>query len=124
MVKVKTVKNTVNVSTKKTNVAVKTEKKQINVTTKKNNVSVKTEKKQVNVKINSWIVVTGQWDKNWEFPFTNLQIVTVNHQLKKYPSVTVFWLDNKEIECEVEHLSRNMCLVTFNTNESGIISCN
>lgn len=63
-------------------------------------------------------------DKHFSQPFTSQSIVTVTHNLGKYPAVTV--LDSAGDECEgtVVHTSMNALTVYYSASFSGVITCN
>lgn len=48
---------------------------------------------------------------------------TVNHNLGRYPAVTVLDSANTEIECDVEHTSTNQVVLTLAYATSGIATC-
>lgn len=61
---------------------------------------------------------------NYEKSFSSSTTVTVNHNLNKYPSVTILDSSNKEIVWTVTHNSKNQLLVEFTSSTSWIVSCN
>lgn len=63
-------------------------------------------------------------DLNFTQSFTSTTSVTVNHNLGKYPSVTV--IDSAGDECEglVDHISVNSLTVSFSAAFSGTVICN
>lgn len=63
-------------------------------------------------------------DKNFVQEFTNSDSVLVNHNLNKYPSVTVINSANDEVVGELEYININSLLVTFIGSFSGKITCN
>lgn len=67
---------------------------------------------------------SGNGDKTFEQDFAGLSIVTVTHNLGKYPSVTV--IDSAGDECEgaVDHQSINQLTVTFSAPFNGSVICN
>ncbi len=63
-------------------------------------------------------------DKNFLQSFTVVSLVTVSHNLDKYPSVTVIDTAGDEVEGEVVYLSTNQLTVIFANPFSGTVTCN
>lgn len=63
-------------------------------------------------------------DKHYEQSFTNQSSVTVDHNLGKFPSVTVIDTANDEVEGSVDHISINQVIVSFSASFSGKVVCN
>lgn len=63
-------------------------------------------------------------DKNYTTTFTNSDFIVVNHNLGKYPSVTVINSANDEVIGSVEYINLNTIEVTFIGSFSGRITCN
>lgn len=63
-------------------------------------------------------------DKNFVMNFNVSTSVTVNHNLNKYPSVTVTDSAGDEIEGVINHLSVNSLMLTFAYPFSGRAICN
>lgn len=71
----------------------------------------------------AWATITGT-DKYYVQNFLATTLVLVEHNLLKYPAVTVHDSAGDEVVGEVEHLSVNMLRITFSAPFSGIITCN
>lgn len=56
--------------------------------------------------------------------FTDVDTVNVQHNLNKYPSVTIIDSENKQILGEVQYMDENSLVVTFTEAISGTIICN
>ena len=72
---------------------------------------------------------SADFDTHWipqafEQSFSSASVVTVTHNLGRYPSVTVFDTANDECFGDVEHLSVNQLAVTFSSPFDGKIICN
>jgi hypothetical protein len=63
-------------------------------------------------------------DKHYEQTFTNQSTVTVNHNLGKYPAVTVITSAGDEVEADIDHLDANSFTVSFSSATGGVIYCN
>jgi hypothetical protein len=63
-------------------------------------------------------------DKNYVQNFTTSSTVSVNHNLNKYPSVTVIDSAGDEVQGEVIHTNMFQLTVKFNAPFSGRITCN
>jgi len=63
-------------------------------------------------------------DKNREFYFTNTSVVVMDHFFGKIPSVTIVDEMEEEIIGDVDHVSSNRCVVTFNQEITGKIILN
>jgi len=63
-------------------------------------------------------------DKYYTMPFLNASSVTVNHNLGKRPAITVMDSAGTEFICDVQHISDNQCIVSWNSLFSGSITCN
>jgi len=63
-------------------------------------------------------------DKNREFYFTNTSVVVMDHFFGKIPSVTIVDEMEEEIMGDVDHVSVNRCVVTFNQEITGKIILN
>lgn len=63
-------------------------------------------------------------DKNYTQDLTNQSTVTVNHNLSKYPAVTIFDPSNDGVTGEVEHVSVNQLVLTFSSSFTGKVICN
>lgn len=66
----------------------------------------------------------GGSDKNFTQAFTSTNVVTVPHNLGKYPAVTVIDSAGDECEGDVDHIDINNLTVTFSADFSGTIVCN
>lgn len=76
----------------------------------------------------------ADYDFEWQTPvygdltftqdFIVTNEVTVNHNLNKYPSVTVFDSTGDEVEGEVNYISLDQLLVRFAAPFSGKVICN
>lgn len=62
-------------------------------------------------------------DKYFEQAFTVSSSVTVNHNLNKYPAVTIHDSSGDEVEGSIVHASINQLSVTFSAPFSGIVTC-
>jgi len=67
---------------------------------------------------------TGSFDKNYIQSFTVTDTVTVNHNLQKYPSVTVVSSAKHMIIGDVTYTDMNNLIVTFTAPFSGTVYCN
>ncbi len=69
-------------------------------------------------------MVSTSEDRNLVYPFVNQSVVTIVHNFGKFPSVTI--LDNleEEIMADVDHVSNNQCVITFNSQVSGKVILN
>lgn len=63
-------------------------------------------------------------DLNFTQVFNNVSSVTVNHNLGKYPSVTVFDSAGDECEGDVDYTNINSLTVSFSAPFSGEVVCN
>ena len=63
-------------------------------------------------------------DKTFVMPFSGLATITVNHNLGKYPSVTVLSSAGDELIGDVTHNTVNQLVVSFNGSNTGTITCN
>lgn len=63
-------------------------------------------------------------DKNYVFDFTASSTVPVNHNLNKYPSVTVIDSAGDEVTGEVHYVNTSQLIVRFNAPFSGRVTCN
>lgn len=63
-------------------------------------------------------------DKNFTQPFTSESSLTVNHNLAKYPSVTIFDTAGDEVEGDVEHVTVNTVTINFSAPFSGRLTLN
>lgn len=63
-------------------------------------------------------------DKNFVYNFSSQDSFTVNHNLNKYPSVTVFDSAGEEIEGQVDYLDINSVKIDFSAPFSGVITLN
>lgn len=63
-------------------------------------------------------------DANFTFPFTSLATVTVNHNLNKFPAVTI--KDSTGDECigNINYTSVNQVVITFSAAFTGVVICN
>lgn len=68
-------------------------------------------------------VVSGG-DKNFTQAFTAEASLTVNHNLSKYPAVTVFDTAGDEVEGDVEHVTINTLTINFSAPFSGRLTLN
>ena len=59
-------------------------------------------------------------DKSFEFSPTSPELMwVVQHDLGKYPSVTVLNTSNEVVECYVNHTDKNKAVLTFNIAFEG-----
>lgn len=63
-------------------------------------------------------------DKYYEVEFTDQTTVTVVHNLGKQPSVTLLDINGEEHDVAVDHIDINTCIVSWNGQLSGKITCN
>lgn len=63
-------------------------------------------------------------DKNYTQSFTVASTVNVNHQLNKYPAVSVLDSAEDEVEGDVAYVDLNHLTVTFSAPFSGTVVCN
>lgn len=63
-------------------------------------------------------------DRNFTQTFTPTTSVTANHNMGKYPSVTVIDSAGDEVEGDVVYLSTNSLIVNFSSAFSGTIILN
>lgn len=68
--------------------------------------------------------VTLPHDARLSHPFTAEDSISIEHNLGKYPAVTVMDETGAEIMGEVTHADVNNVLITFSEPISGIISLN
>lgn len=66
----------------------------------------------------------GTGDLTFTQPFGVTSSVTVNHNLGKFPSVTVIDSAGDEVEGAVDHLNANSLTVTFAAPFSGVVYLN
>lgn len=71
----------------------------------------------------AWATITGT-DKYYIQNFLSSTFVLVEHNLLKYPAVTVHDSAGDEVVGDVEHLSVNALQITFSAPFSGIVTCN
>ena len=69
-------------------------------------------------------IVSGSEDKNLQYPFTSQSTITITHNFGKFPSVTILDEFDEEIMADVDHVSINQCVITFNREVSGKIIFN
>lgn len=67
---------------------------------------------------------SGSGDKSFEMDFTAQSFITVNHNLGKYPAVTV--IDSSGNICigNVDNLSKNTLTISFSSAFTGSVICN
>lgn len=63
-------------------------------------------------------------DLNYTQEFSVTDIIAVNHNLNKYPSVTIIDSAGDEVEGEVFYMNTNQVIVRFTAPFSGRITCN
>ncbi len=63
-------------------------------------------------------------DKHFTKNFTALAEVTVDHNLGKYPSLSIFDSAGDEVIGAVEHVSLNQLIVRFSAALTGKVACN
>jgi len=63
-------------------------------------------------------------DKHFEQSFTVASTITVNHNLNKYPSVTVISSAGDEVEGDVDYINNTSLTVSFTAPFSGKVLCN
>lgn len=63
-------------------------------------------------------------DNNYVMSFSGLATVIVNHNLGKFPSVTVISSAGDEIVGDVTHNTVNQLTITFNGSNTGTVTCN
>lgn len=63
-------------------------------------------------------------DKYFEMNFSPTPEVTVNHNLNKFPSVTIMDSAGDEVEMEINHLNKNAFKILFGAQFSGTVYCN
>lgn len=66
----------------------------------------------------------GAGDANFEMDFSVQSVVTVNHNLNKYPSTTVLDSAGDVCEGDVDHQSKNTLVLSFSAPFSGHVTCN
>lgn len=66
----------------------------------------------------------GVGDKNFVENFIAQSVVTVTHNLNKYPSVLITDSSGDEVECAVNHVSVNQLVATFSSSFTGRVVCN
>jgi hypothetical protein len=69
-------------------------------------------------------IVSASSDKNLVVPFTNQSVITITHNFGKFPSVTILDENDEEIMADVDHISMNQCVITFNREFSGKVILN
>lgn len=64
-------------------------------------------------------------DKNFLFiQQDESEVWYINHNLQKYPSVTIFGIDGEEVEAQVTHISNNELKIEFNIGFIGWATLN
>ncbi len=63
-------------------------------------------------------------DKTFTQPFTVASSVTVNHNLNKYPAVSVVDSAGDEVVGQVQYTSTSQVIVSFTYPFSGLVTCN
>lgn len=63
-------------------------------------------------------------DKHFKMEFTNSVEVTVEHNLKKRPAVTIIDSAGDEVEAAIDHVSENTLVARFSASFSGVVLCN
>lgn len=63
-------------------------------------------------------------DANFVQPFTVADTVPVNHNLNKYPAVSIMDSAGDEVEGEVYYVNTTQLIVSFSNPFSGQITCN
>lgn len=70
-----------------------------------------------------WSAFAGT-DKYFEQAFSSSSVLSVIHNLSKFPAVTVHDSAGDEVEGNVVHVDDNSLIVTFSAPFSGKITCN
>lgn len=70
-----------------------------------------------------------KWNKVGDKNFHHVQsapsrVWEVNHNLEKYPSVTIIGVDGSEYEGQVDHIDKNTALLTFSEAFAGYADLN
>lgn len=68
--------------------------------------------------------VPGSFDKNYIQAFNVTSTVTVNHNLQKYPAVTIINSANDEVDGDVSYTDLNTLTLSFSAPFSGTVFCN
>ena len=68
--------------------------------------------------------LTNRYDRHFELDFTGESTVTVDHNLGKYPAVTVIDSAGDEVFADVDYTGLNQLIVTFGVVFSGKVICN
>jgi hypothetical protein len=63
-------------------------------------------------------------DKTYSQSFTVSSVITVTHNLNKYPAIQVMDSAGDEVVGEIYYSSTNEAIVRFNNPFSGIVTCN
>ncbi|MGB3684971.1 MAG: hypothetical protein WA991_04000 [Ornithinimicrobium sp.] len=63
-------------------------------------------------------------DKNYVMSFTNTSVVSVDHNLGKYPAVTVVDSAGDQVSASPKYTSVNQVVLTFINPFSGKVYCN
>src|SRR3954467_10942682 len=66
----------------------------------------------------------GTGDKNYTQTFTDSSSVTVDHNLGKYPAITVIDTAGDEVIGDVDHVGLNQVVISFGAAFSGMVICN
>lgn len=66
----------------------------------------------------------GSGDLSYDMDFSSQSVVTVNHNLNKYPSTTVIDSAGDLCQGDVDHQSKNTLVLTFSAPFSGHVTCN
>lgn len=69
-------------------------------------------------------IATNYDDKTYQQNFTAQSVITVNHNLSKYPSVTILDSTGDEIVGSIQHISTNQFVVTLSASTGGTVYCN
>ncbi len=63
-------------------------------------------------------------NSSFEMAFNDVDSITVNHNMNKYPSIVVMDSSNRAVTTQETYLDRNNVLVTWTGRTSGTIICN
>jgi len=67
---------------------------------------------------------SGSFDKNFIWPFTVTETVSVPHNLQKYPAVTVVSSAKQVVVGDIQYIDMNNLTITFSAPFSGTVYCN
>lgn len=98
--------------------------KTIKIVNRNNSVKLSQSKQTIKLEHSGKVGPAGPGDKNFEQSFTNQSTIIVDHNLDKFPAVTIKDSAGDEVEGSIEHITKNSIRLTFSSSFSGMVICN